>query len=367
VLAARGRSNQGDDGVAAAPISPAFAQMSRRVRCRNKAPDVVERDDDGGKNRSVTQGPTMNESAQTVQPPGMQAAQIDLPKRKVEVEVAALSDTGSVRPANEDSFVVFRLGRFLEPLATSIPEREMPPRTEEHGHVMIVADGVGGLEAGALASRTTLLTALRFILHSPKWALNFNDPATRKHEIDLLAVRARGYLAAAQAEIRRQVEQNPGCAGMGSTFTGVYVVGYDAFVLHIGDSKAFVLRNGALQKITRDHTMAQQIADMGVIRQEDVAKHELQHVLTRAVGAYDAEADFQHFELRDGDRLLLCSDGLTDMVDELTIASLMSTAPASDDACSALISAALEAGGRDNVTVIVAGLRSAQGESVTDL
>jgi serine/threonine protein phosphatase PrpC len=304
----------------------------------------------------------MNESAQTVQPREMQADHAPVPAPMVEVDVAALSDRGRVRPANEDSYVVFRLGRFLEPLATSIPQHEMPPCTEEHGHVMIVADGVGGLEAGALASRTTLLTALRLILHSPKWALNFNDPATRRHEIDLLAVRARGYLAAAQAEIRRQVEQNPGCAGMGSTFTGMYVVGYDAFVLHIGDSKAFVLRNGALQKLTRDHTMAQQIADMGVIRQEDVAKHELQHVLTRAVGAIDAQADFQHFELRDGDRLLLCSDGLTDMVDDSTIASLMSSAPASDRACSALIDAALEAGGRDNVTVIVAGLRGPRGD-----
>jgi protein phosphatase len=299
----------------------------------------------------------MNESVQTVQPADP-SAPLAAPKRKVELDVAALSDKGRVREANEDSFVVFRLGRFLEPLATSIPEHEMPPRTEEHGYAMIVADGVGGLEAGALASRTTLLTAMRFILQSRKWALSFDDPSTRKHEIDLLAIRARGYLAAAQAEIRRQVEQNPGCAGMGSTFTGVYVVGYDAFVLHIGDSKAFVLRDGALEKITRDHTMAQQIADMGVIRQEDVAKHELQHVLTRAVGAYDAQADFQPFELRDGDRLLLCSDGLTDMVDDFTIASLISTASGTQEACAALVRAALEAGGRDNVTAIVAALRS---------
>lgn len=298
-------------------------------------------------------------SAQTMNPPDEQRAPEAAPRRRPDLDIAALSDKGRVRPANEDSFVVFRLGRFLEPLATSIPEHEMPPRTEEHGYAMIVADGVGGLEAGALASRTTLLTALRFIVQSRKWALNFDDPSTRKHEIDLLAVRARGYLAAAQAEIRRQVEQNPGCAGMGSTFTGVYVVGYDAFVLHIGDSKAFVLRDGALHKMTRDHTMAQQIADMGVIKQEDVAKHELQHVLTRAVGAYDAQADFQHFELRAGDRLLLCSDGLTDMVDDFTIASLISGASGSQEACGALMAAALEAGGRDNVTVIVAALRNA--------
>jgi protein phosphatase len=300
----------------------------------------------------------MTESVQTMPPPDASAPHAT-PRRKVDLDITALSDKGKVRQANEDSFVVFRLGRFLEPLATSIPEHEMPPRTEEHGYAMIVADGVGGLEAGALASRTTLLTAMRFILQSRKWALSFDDPSTRKHEIDLLGVRARGYLAAAQAEIRRQVDQNPGCAGMGSTFTGMYVVGYDAFVLHIGDSKAFVLRDGALRKITRDHTMAQQIADMGVIKQEDVAKHELQHVLTRAVGAYDAQADFQPIELRDGDRLLLCSDGLTDMVDDLTIAALMSTASNSREACSALMKAALDGGGRDNVTVIVAVLPGA--------
>uniref|UniRef100_A0A832I3P7 Serine/threonine-protein phosphatase n=1 Tax=Eiseniibacteriota bacterium TaxID=2212470 RepID=A0A832I3P7_UNCEI len=294
--------------------------------------------------------------APDMMPPGAPRGAAEAGRRQVEVEIAALSDRGRAREANEDSFVVFRLGRYLEPLTSNIPESELPGRSEERGHVMIVADGVGGHEAGEVASRTTLLTALRLILRSPRWALSFHDPETRRREIDDMAARARAYLAGAQAEIRRRAEENPSQRGMGTTMTGAYAVGADLFVQHIGDSKAYLLRGGALEKITRDHTVAQQYADLGVIAQEEVATHRLQHVLTRAVGAgaHDAEADFHHVELADGDRLLLCSDGLTDMVSEPDIARLMGQAGTCDEACGALVRAALDAGGHDNVTVIVA-------------
>ena len=123
---------------------------------------------------------------------------------------------------------------------------------------------------------------------------------------------------------------------------------------YIGDSKAYVLRGGELRKITRDHTVAQEYADLGVIPQAEVAGHRLHHVLTRALGAGDeqAQADFDHWELQDGDRLLLCSDGLTDMVSEQNIAELLEANPASEDACRALVDGALAAGGLDNVSVI---------------
>lgn len=281
------------------------------------------------------------------------------PATKVVADIGALSDRGLVRDGNEDSFVVFRMGRYLEPVLSSIPAAELPARAEESGHVLVVADGVGGHRAGEVASRTTLLTALQLILRSPRWALNFEDAATREREIAALAARARAYLAGVQAEIRRRTEADSDLAGMGTTLTGAYSVGTDLFVLHIGDSKAYLLRGGVLERITRDHTVAQRYADMGVIPQEEVPRHRMHNVLTRAVGAgtHDAEADFHHVELRDGDRLLLCSDGLTDMVEEPGIAALLARHPASEDACRALVRAALDAGGRDNVTVIVAGFR----------
>lgn len=277
----------------------------------------------------------------------------------VSADIAALTDRGRVRAQNEDSYVVVRLGRYMEPVSSNLPEGALPERHDESGHLMIVADGLGGHEAGEQASRTTLLTALQLILQSPKWAMRFEEPDTREREIRELALRARSYLRGAEAAIRQRVSEDPKLAGMGTTLTGGYTAGADLFVLHIGDSKAFVLRDGTLTKITRDHTVAQEYADLGVIPQDQVAGHKLGHVLTRAVGGGSdaAQADFHHWPLRDGDRLVLCSDGLTDMVSEAGIATLLEANPASADACRALVDAALAAGGLDNVTVIVAGFR----------
>ena len=277
--------------------------------------------------------------------------------RHVRAEIFALSDQGHVRDANEDSYAVFRMGRVLERMMSSVPEADLPSRFEESGHLMIVADGLGGHEAGDVASRTALVTAMRLIFRSPKWALKLDDPATRGAEIREMISRARGYLAHVHADLRERAAGDARLAGMGTTFTGAYAVGVDLFVLHVGDSKAYLLRAGDLQKITHDHTVAQEYADQGVIAQEDVATHRMHHVLTRAVGGPDEnlQGDMHHLTISHGDRLLLCSDGLTDMAHEDEIAAILARASRSEEACRALVALALERGGRDNVTVIVAG------------
>lgn len=277
--------------------------------------------------------------------------------RHVRADIFALSHQGHVRDANEDSYAVFRMGRFLERMMSSVPESDLPSRFEESGHLMIVADGLGGHEAGDVASRTALVTAFQLIFRSPKWALKFDDPATRNTEIREMVSRARGYLDHVHAELRERAAGDPRLAGMGTTFTGAYAVGGDLFVLHVGDSKAYLFREGGLQKITHDHTVAQEYADQGVIQQEDVATHRMHHVLTRAVGGPDErlQGDMHHHTISHGDRLLLCSDGLTDMTREDEIAGILARQAGSEAACRALVALALERGGRDNVTVIVAG------------
>lgn len=276
--------------------------------------------------------------------------------RHVRTEVYALSDQGHVRDANEDSFAVFRMGRFMERVTSSVSEAELPSRYEESGHLMIVADGLGGHEAGDVASRTALITALQLIYRSPRWALKLDDPHTRDSEIREMQARARGYLRQVHAELRQQAAGDARLAGMGTTFTGAYGVGADLFVIHVGDSKAYLFRSGSLQKITRDHTVAQEYADQGMIAQEEVEKHRMHHVLTRAVGGPDddLEGDMHHVGIYHNDRLLLCSDGLTDMAREEEIADLLARNLRSEDACRALVALALERGGRDNVTVLVA-------------
>jgi len=271
-------------------------------------------------------------------------------------QIGALTDRGKVREANEDAYIVFRIGRFLERVMSNIPETELPSHAEDSGYLMVVADGLGGHEAGDVASRSALVSALQLILRSPRWALKLDDPGTREREISDLLGRTRGYLAGIHAILRRKASEDVRLAGMGTTMTGAFFVGSDLFVLHVGDSKAYLLRDGTLRKITHDHTVAQQYADLGVIPQEDVSRHRMQHVLTRALGGpdEDLEGDIYHLMLRESDRLLLCSDGLTDMASEAEIARILASAPGPDQACRALVDLALERGGRDNITSIVA-------------
>jgi len=278
---------------------------------------------------------------------------------RVQSEVDARSHVGLVRTSNEDSYVVFRLVRYLERVLSNIPESELPTRGEDTGYLLVVADGMGGHQAGEVASRSALVSALQLILRSPRWALNLDDPLTREQEISSLLARSRGYLSAVHAALREQASSDARLAGMGTTLTGAYTVGADMFVLHVGDSKAYLLRGDRLEKITKDHTVAQQYADLGVIPQEAVPSHHASHMLTKAIGAPtdSLSGDMHHLRIENGDRLLLCSDGLTDMASEEQILSVLRSRPGCGEACQGLIDLALTGGGRDNITVIVANYR----------
>jgi protein phosphatase len=135
--------------------------------------------------------------------------------------------------------------------------------------------------------------------------------------------------------------------------------GRDLFVGHVGDSRAYLGRAGDLIRLTRDHTYAQHLADRGIIPQEEVTTHRLRHVLTRALGEFGqtVEADVQQVRLDEGDQVLLCTDGLTDMVDDADIGAALRTAGTAGDACRALVDMALANGGKDNVTVVLARYR----------
>lgn len=284
---------------------------------------------------------------------------------RLAVDVAALTDRGHVRDTNEDSYIVFRIGRYIERVASNIPEADLPSVRERAGHLMIVADGMGGHEAGDVASRTALITLLQLMLRSPRWAVRLDDASTREAEIRQLIERGRTYLTAIHQTLRLHASTDPALAGMGTTMTGAYVIDKDLFVMNVGDSKAYLLHGGTLKKITRDHTVAQDYVDLGVISPEEVSTHRMQHVLTRAVGGpdEDVEGDFYHLTVTPGDRLLICSDGLTDMASEQEIAAILAEHPTSENACRGLIEFALSRGGKDNVTAVVAGFTLTSGRA----
>ena len=279
-------------------------------------------------------------------------------KLSLQLDVAALTHIGLVRETNEDAYLVVRNGRYVERIESNLPESVVPPRIEDYAHILMVADGMGGMAAGEVASQTALVTAIRQIVNAPRWALRLDDPATREMEIAQMWERGRGYLASVHAAIRAEAERHPELAGMGSTFTGAYVVGTDLFVLHVGDSRAYLYREGELQKITRDHTMAQEFEDAGMVPPGETLDPRLRNVLTRAVGGPDTEieGDIHHRPLTEGDRVLVCSDGLTGMASDAEISDVLRVARSSESACHGLVDLALQRGGRDNVTVIVATL-----------
>jgi protein phosphatase len=144
--------------------------------------------------------------------------------------------------------------------------------------------------------------------------------------------------------------------GMGTTLTAAISVGADLFLFHVGDSRVYLLRQGDLHRLTRDHTLAQALADAGRIAPDEVSTHHARHILTKFIGGHGGrvDAEVQHFALADGDRLLLCTDGLTEMVADDQIADVLRRVEDADAACQALIDLALEGGGRDNVTVVLA-------------
>jgi protein phosphatase len=304
---------------------------------------------------------TANDTAEVKPVP--QPAGLDRPpllSALARVDVAGLSDRGHVRPGNEDHFYVARFGRFLERLCTNVPEDELPPRFDETGYAAIVADGIGGSAAGEVASKLAITTLINLVLGTPDWILRLDgDSLPQKIE-----QRFRERFDQIRAVMADQADADPALHGFGTTMIMALSLGRELFVIHLGDSRAYLLRQHRLHRLTRDHTMAQEMADVGLLSAREAATSRLRHVLTRALGAQaeDAEPDVQEVTLQDGDCLLLCSDGLTDMVTDEDIVRVLAEAATAEQACRRLVEEALAAGGKDNVTAVVAryGFAAAQ-------
>jgi protein phosphatase len=272
----------------------------------------------------------------------------------VRLDVSALSHTGHHRANNEDHFLVAKASRALQTLATSLPDGDIPAQVEEVNYVMVVADGMGGHAAGEVASRMAIATLIKLALEAPDWILRVDEGYGRE-----IARRSRTRVQRVGAMIVEQGQRDPALKGMGTTLTLARSLGRDLMITHVGDSRAYLLRGPQLHRLTRDHTYAQLLVDIGEISPADVASSQHRHVLTNALGgsSEEVQVDTDRVVLEDGDRVLLCSDGLTDLVDDETIMRLLRDAAGSKEACERLVEEALHCGGRDNVTVVVAAFR----------
>jgi serine/threonine protein phosphatase PrpC len=273
------------------------------------------------------------------------------PSSTVQVDIAGLSHPGNVRPNNEDHFLVVRFGRFLESLETNLPADQVPARFEEYGYGLAIADGMGGHAAGEEASRLAITTLLNLVLSAPDWILRADDP-TRAEEIMRRAAERFEHIDRTLAD---QADKDPQLRGFGTTMTFAASVGRNLFIAHTGDTRAYLYRRGKLHQLTRDHTLAGELYEAGEITRDQAARHHLRHVLTRNLGAdRGAKPDLQKITLDDGDSLLFCSDGLSDMVSSDQIADVLALDASAKSASARLIDLALAAGGKDNVTVVVA-------------
>ncbi len=273
----------------------------------------------------------------------------------VTVELAALSDPGKVRPNNEDHYFAGRFQRSMRTLSTNMPPGAMPETYDETVYAMLVADGVGGSAAGEIASRTAIQALVDLILETPDWIMLLDDRLAE----EVLQRMERRFQLVRDALVER-ANADPSLRGMGTTMTVAGTVGSELLTAHVGDSRAYVFRKrGRLERLTRDQTMAQSLADSGAIRQEEVETSPYRNVLTSALATRGAfvQVQLKRSRLEDGDQLLLCSDGLTDMVPDEMIARVLKESRTSAQACRRLVDLALENGGKDNVTVVLGRYR----------
>lgn len=270
------------------------------------------------------------------------------------VEFGALSHPGKVRARNEDHHLALRLRRSLETVATNLPEGDLPPRSDQQGYVLVVADGIGGRSGGQHASRRAISALVEIATRIPDWILRLDDALAGE-----LMLRAEAYFGKIDAILEAEAAADPALTGMGTTMTMVYLLDHDLLLAHVGDSRAYQFRDDVLVRLTQDQTMAQALADAGVIAADEVKSHRQRHILTGALGAKSGapRVELGRHDLHDGDRVLVASDGLTEMVPDETIAAILRRESDPSAAAAALVAAALDAGGVDNVTVLVADCR----------
>jgi protein phosphatase len=261
-----------------------------------------------------------------------------------------LSDRGQVRESNEDSFLIAELARALWVRQTNLTQPDVQYGSGR-GHVFLVADGVGGNQAGEVASALSVATVEGFVLHVLRRFSNLRATDEQTVLRDLQAA-----LRQADSRLCEEAAHHPEYHGMGTTLTLAFVSGRVLFVFHAGDCRCYLLRGSTLRQLTADHTMAAEMARRGMIGAEDVPHHPYRHVVTNVLGGNETgvQVDVQRDDLAEGDILLLCSDGLTDMLDDQHIKAILKAETNPQAACERLVVEANAAGGKDNVTAIVA-------------
>jgi protein phosphatase len=271
------------------------------------------------------------------------------------VDMAADSVCGKRRYQNTDHYLCIRRGRLQETLFTSLQEADLPQRFEEYAYAMVVADGLGGRAAGARASRLALSAVAHFAIQYGKWNVRVSHRVISdiEHEGRFLYQRVNdAVLQASRSDV--------GLAHMATSLTGVYIAEDRLFYAHVGHSRAYLFRAGLLTQVTTDHSVGQPSFESSQERFSDYSKSDVAHAVTEAIGGRPGgpDVEIEHFRLMAGDRILLCTNGLTDVLTSERIADVLALRRRPRDECQQLIDLARQADAPDDVTVVVADYRS---------
>ena len=265
--------------------------------------------------------------------------------RITRIDSAGVSHNGKARPANEDHFAIMTLQRNVQLRATNLQDTAVLDKLRRPEiTIMIVADGVGGAVGGKIASGVAVRSVVEYIGEAVGCVQDLDVDREQTFLDHLSRAVERGH--------DRLKEMFKTQGGPATTLTMVTLIWPRAYVVHVGDSRGYFLRNGKLKQFTRDQTMGDYLVDIGAVTEQHAQKAGLYNVLSSAVGG-DLVPSVGLVDLEAGDTLLLCTDGLTKHVPDERIVELLGSGNA-ELAAQALIDAALEGGGSDNVTVIVA-------------
>lgn len=272
----------------------------------------------------------------------------------VTIQVFGRSDVGRTREHNEDAFAVANLGRG----DTLEFYRLIEQPADERGTLFMVADGMGGAAAGEIASATAVDVILRHL----------REQVAQRSVItpDELVATLTDAAEMANAAIFRRASTQPELRGMGTTATVATLLGDTLYIAQVGDSRAYLVREGTAIQLTKDQSLMQKLIEAGELTEEEAAQSERRNIILQALGPEPTvKLDITHQQLRRGDVLILCSDGLSGLVRPEEIARVVRDEPDLSAACDRLIAIANALGGPDNITVVAArfegrGLAEAQ-------
>ena len=273
----------------------------------------------------------------------------DRKPRDDEIDIYGLTHPGRLRKDNQDHFLVCSLHKEAVVQLSSIPETEkLTAGSERVALLMMVADGVGGGQKGAEASRMALEAVTRYVTR----CMACYYAAASGDDSDFYAA-LQDVALQCHAELLRHGEEHPDYRGMATTLT-LYLGHWPrAFLLQVGDSRCYLLKGDDLTQLSRDQTMAQELIDLGVMRPAETAGTRFEHTLSSSIGGRQTAPVVSKFDLTWETVVLLCSDGLTRHVTDERIRERLRSMTSSRQVCEALLADALEGGGTDNITVVV--------------